>query len=70
MRQGPWKLIVGTETSGGWVKPSGDGPRAGAPGQLYHLEDDPAEEKNLYAQHPGIVARLSTLLEEYRRGGF
>lgn len=69
IRQGPWKLIRETETSGGWVAPAGSGPKAGAPGQLYNLRDDPAEQKNLFAQRPEIVGRLTELLQRYQREG-
>jgi arylsulfatase A-like enzyme len=69
IRQGRWKLIVETEGSGGWVAPSGDGPKAGAPGQLYDLASDPRETTNLFDEHPGIVARLSDLLAGYRTSG-
>ena len=35
-----------------------------APGQLYHLGEDPGETINLYSQHPEIVAELKALLDE------
>jgi len=35
---------------------------------LYDLADDPAEAKNLIADHPEIVQRLRVTLEEYRSG--
>ena len=35
-----------------------------APGQLYDLEVDPGETKNLYFDHPTIVAELKSLLQE------
>ena len=45
-------------------------PRHGEPkGQLYNLEDDPAETNNLWSQHPDIVNRLNALLEKYRTQG-
>ncbi len=34
-----------------------------APGQLYDLETDPGETKNLYFEHPKIVDELESLLE-------
>ncbi len=63
IRQGPWKLITG-RGSGGFTRfqPAADAPA----GQLYHLENDPGEQRNLYASQPEIVARLSRLLERYR----
>ena len=35
-----------------------------APAQLYDLEKDPGETKNLYFEHPTIVAELKSLLQE------
>jgi arylsulfatase A-like enzyme len=35
-----------------------------APGQLYDLKTDPGETKNLYFDHPTIVAELKSLLQE------
>ncbi len=63
IREGEWKLIVGTEGSGGWPPPSGGGPQEGTPGQLYHIENDPQESENLWAERPEMVARLARLLE-------
>jgi hypothetical protein len=37
----------------------------GPPGQLYNLDEDPAETKNRYSDHPEIVARLTALLARY-----
>ena len=69
IRQGPWKLILGTKGSGGWVEPPGEGPKEGCPGQLYNLADDPHEENDLWDKHPEIVARLTNLLENYKKQG-
>lgn len=69
IRCGPWKLIVESEGSGGWVEPAGKGPRAGAPGQLYRLDPDPGERDNLFTEHPDVVARLTRLLERYKTDG-
>jgi arylsulfatase A len=38
-------------------------------GQLYNIADDPGERKNVYAEDPEIVQRLTELLERYRRDG-
>ena len=70
IRQGPWKLILENQDSGGWVRPSGSGPKTNSPGQLYNLDDDPAEQDNLFDKHPGIVKRLRTLLETYKKQGY
>jgi len=69
IRQGPWKLILDTKTSGGWVKPSGKKPIPGTPGQLYNLAEDPHEQNDLWDQHPDIVRRLSRLLEHCKKQG-
>lgn len=72
LREGRWKLIVGTEGSGGhqgqtpgWMPTQGgwDRIRKTTVGQLYDLETDPYERTNLFAQHPAIVTRLRTRLE-------
>lgn len=62
IREGPWKWIEG--------KPHGDKrPPARAAEfrpQLYNLQSDPAEEKNLLAEQPVIAQRLAALLDECR----
>jgi arylsulfatase A len=69
IRQGPWKLILG-RGSGGFSQPQTLVPAPGEPeGQLYNLYDDPGETTNLYLNHPGIVARLQTLLSRYQDSG-
>jgi len=64
IRQGPWKLLL-APGSGGWSRPGdAEARRQGLPEvQLYNLADDPAEQKNLQAQHPEMVQRLVQLLE-------
>lgn len=66
IREGPWKLVEG-KGSGGFTKVKVD--PAEPPGQLYHLADDPAETRNLYAEKPDVVARLSELLKKCRDDG-
>ena len=67
IRQGPWKLIDGLG-SGGFTAPQKIEPKPGKPaGQLYNLDDDPAEQNNLWSQRPEIVTRLAALLERYRQ---
>ncbi len=41
----------------------------GAPGQLYNLETDPGETKNLYFDHPQIVKELKSLLDASKVAG-
>lgn len=66
LRAGNWKLIPALG-SGGFTTPAVVRPRPGDPaGQLYDLADDPGETKNLYADQPKVVARLTALLARYR----
>ena len=58
IRKGPWKLIFGPG-SGGWGKGAEDQPL-----QLYNLDDDIAETKNVAAGHPALVAELTALMEK------
>lgn len=66
IRQGPWKLCFCPD-SGGWSapRPGRDDASTLPPIQLYNLDDDPAETRNLQADHPEIVARLTTLMQRY-----
>ncbi len=68
VRQGQWKLILGLGPggfSGGIRKPKPGEPK----GQLYDLQADPGEQKNLYNAHPDVVRRLSAMLDGYRKSG-
>ena len=63
-RQGPWKLIPQLGSCG-FTKPGKIKPAPGDPaGQLYNLADDPGEQRNLYAEHPEMVQRLTALLDK------
>jgi arylsulfatase A len=69
LRQGKWKLIDQLG-SGGFsrpnrVKPEFDGPL----GQLYDLQADPGETKNLWLEHPEIVKNLTILLDKIKQKG-
>jgi arylsulfatase A-like enzyme len=70
IRQGRWKLEL-CPGSGGWSAPRDlQAVKQGLPGvQLYDMEADPAEEKNLEAEHPEVVQRLTALLERYVANG-
>jgi arylsulfatase A len=62
IRQANWKLIPQLG-SGGFTKPAKVQPKPGEPdGQIYDLAADPGETKNLYAEKPEIVERLTALL--------
>lgn len=67
IRQGKWKLLL-SNTSGGWSEPRQaalDTP----PYQLYNLEDDIAETKNVYKEFPEVVEKLRALLTQYIEEG-
>jgi len=69
IRQGPWKLILGLG-SGGFTAPQHIEPTPGGPEvQLYNLQDDPGERKNLWLERPEIVHRLTALLDRYKERG-
>lgn len=66
IRKGDWKLIEGLG-SGGFTEPQKIKPADGAPtGQLYNLATDPAEQTDLYQQHPEKVKELRGLLTKLR----
>jgi len=64
VRQGPWKLVLGSNSGGGTLKREFD-----TPGQLYNLADDPGEQSNLYTRHPDKVQQLTGLLDQYQATG-
>lgn len=72
IQEGAWKLIMGQ--GGGGYYPE-DEPKLyppslnEPPGQLYNLNDDLGETKNLYTENPEIVKRLTKLLESIRTKG-
>lgn len=67
IRQGPWKLAE-LRGSGGFSTPKKIEASEGGPaGQLYNLETDPAETRNVYAEHPEVVARLQAKLDSIRK---
>jgi len=70
IRQGPWKLCL-CRGSGGWSAPrESEAKKKGLPPmQLYNLNDDPAEKKNLVNKEPAKVKALLLLLDEQVRRG-
>ena len=69
IRQGRWKLEL-CPGSGGWSYPRPGKECAGLPPiQLYDLETDIGERRNLQAEHPEIVRRLTLLLADYVENG-
>ncbi len=70
IRQGPWKLEL-CYGSGGWSQPKeGVARKQKLPHmQLYDMTQDLGERKNLQAEQPELVARLTRLLEKYVADG-
>jgi len=65
IRSGPWKLVL-CPGSGGWSAPK-DGAATKKklpPVQLYDLSADPGETRNLHAERPEVVKRLTDALEK------
>lgn len=76
IRRGPWKYLDHTGSGGNrYENVPGLQPfhlpdtAPDAPGQLYNLETDPGEIKNLYHEHPEIVGELKALLEHSKAAG-
>jgi arylsulfatase A-like enzyme len=70
IREGNWKLCL-CAGSGGWSAPKPGSPqeRDLPADQLYDLAADRAEQKNVAAEHPDIVKRLSDMLDKYIADG-
>jgi arylsulfatase A len=70
IRQGNWKLVL-CPGSGGWSDPKpGSAQEKRLPAvQLYNYGEAVGEKKNLEAEHPEIVSRLTALLEKYVTDG-
>jgi arylsulfatase A-like enzyme len=66
IRDGKWKLIAGNG-SGGRQAPKGKA--FARPYQLYDLDTDPSETKNLIDSHPEVAARMEKQLESIRKAG-
>lgn len=70
VREGKWKLCL-APGSGGLSAPRPGSPQEKTlpPVQLFDLQADPGETRNLQAQHADIVKRLRERLETYRADG-
>ncbi len=62
LRQGPWKLIPAAAPAGANKNKKAENDQA----ELYRLDEDLAESKNLAAQHPDKVQELTTRLAALR----
>ncbi len=76
IRRGPWKYIDHPGSGGNryethpGLKPFLIPDAApGAPGQLYQLEADPGETRNLYLEHPERVKELKSMLDQVKAAG-
>lgn len=69
IRQGPWKYIEGVPVTG--IKSAVRKARSDEfKAQLYNLKEDPAETRDVSAEHPEVVKELAALLVRYREGGY
>jgi arylsulfatase A-like enzyme len=71
IRSGPWKLHFPHSYPSLTGKPGRDGNPAGITQgkielSLFNLAEDPAESRNVLAEHPDVVARLHKLAEAAR----
>lgn len=71
IRSGPWKWVEGiAATAPGKKKKATEGPKGDQyRPQLFNLADDPAETRDVAAEHPEVAQRLSTRLREHRERG-
>ncbi len=75
IRHGPWKYLDhpgsgGNNYSSQYLRDFALPKTApDAPGQLYHLADDPDESKNLYFERPEIVKQLQAKLRKFKESG-
>lgn len=56
LRDGPWKLLRMPTAPGQWAE------------ELFHVDDDPDESRNLVAERPGVAARMRDRLLRVQRG--
>jgi arylsulfatase A-like enzyme len=76
IRRGPWKYLDHKGSGGNDYATTADLQPyqlpervLDAPGQLYNLDDDPGETRNLYNDRPDIVKELQALLAETKASG-
>lgn len=68
LRKGKWVLAFHLG-SGGMFTKNPDPVPGGPQGQLYDLEADPQQQKNLWLEHPEIVAELTEFYNEHVERG-
>lgn len=69
IRDRRWKLVL-CPGSGGWTLADAGAARAGLPPvQLYDMQRDPAERRNLHAEHPAVVKELAARLKRLVAAG-
>jgi len=69
IRDGRWKLVL-CPGSGGWTHNDEEAAKAGLPlVQLYDMQADPGETRNLQAKQPDKVRALLALLKQYVSDG-
>lgn len=69
IRKGKWKLEM-CAGSGGWSYPRPGKECEGLPPiQLYNLDQDIGESRNVYDKHPEVVEKLKALLTRYVENG-
>jgi arylsulfatase A-like enzyme len=68
LRKDNWVLTFHLGSGDQWQE--NPEPEPGGPqGQLYDLESDPGQEKNLWLERPDIVAELTAFYEEHLKNG-
>ena len=67
IRKGQWKYIEG-QGSGGWSLD--ESPTRALSAQLYDMETDPGETRNIIREKPAIAQELKTLLEKQKKDGY
>lgn len=64
IRDGRWKLVL-CPGSGGWTHSDAEAAKAGLPlVQLYDMQSDPGETRNLHAEQPDRVRQLLAVLKK------
>jgi arylsulfatase A-like enzyme len=76
IRRGPWKYLDHTGSGGNRYENNRElqpfilpDTAPSAPGQLYNLDSDPGETKNLYFEQPQVVKELKALLDQSKTSG-